>query len=271
MKNALVVSTAAAFLVACALGSAEPTEASYTPLRYCNARAESECASEVLGRCAIKSRAECVHARAADCVGRSPQGASVRAALVGECLATITKAYGDAKLTADELRDVRHDCDDTLWSGPGEVKAACTVDSDCDTNEGLRCLVPLGYPGEVKGTCLRPHVVRAGGACDGPADACEKGTYCDGSSATCLVRRSEGEQCHEWLAPCVEGMSCPGSTSPFASAKCTPRLPAGAPCAKDADCADDICLRIAKTAAGTCVSEVTLSPVDSICATFKAQ
>ena len=265
MASAVLASFA---LAACALGSTEPAETSTSPLAFCNARAEAECAADVVKRCGVPSRDECVRVRSDDCMGRAPQGATVRAPLVGTCLGRVTKAYQDATITAEELRAIRTDCD-AVWTGPGELKSACKVDSDCDTAAGLACVVPLGSATEVQGTCLKPHRVQSGDACDGPADVCPADAYCDGKTATCLARRVEGQQCHEWLAPCLAGLTCPGSTSPFASAKCTPRGEDGAPCSRDAECGSDLCLRVAKTPEGTCASEVVLNAIDSVCAGFK--
>lgn len=273
MKISLVrfwaISFASSTLVACAIGSSElPVDSAYTPLSFCEARAAAECAPEVVKHCGVGKREDCLRARTEDCVGRAPQAARVRGTIAKSCVTRTSAAYVDAKLTTDELRAVAEECD-SAWSGTGEVKAACTVDSDCDTDAGLRCITPLGRPDEVKGTCLRPHRVLAGDSCSGPADVCDPDSYCDSQSSTCVVRRIEGQGCHEWLAPCVAGLTCPGSTMPFSSAKCTPRRAAGTACSKDSECADDICLRVAKTTDGTCVAEVTLTPIDSICATFK--
>lgn len=267
LRLAIVFSLAAT--ASCANGE-EPKEetgrTAWTLETFCAAKARAECSKVVVTKCA-GSESSCVSVRTDDCIATAPVDVKVRVNAVDACLGSVTDAYADAKLTAAERSTVDAACRE-VWSGPGRAKAHCDHDYDCDREVGFRCIIPLDYPDQAKGECKKPRIVSSGESCDSPSDVCSDESYCDSNTKSCALRRAEGQTCHPWLQPCAEGLTCPG-VNPFAAMSCVAGRAAGVACGKDADCASAFCLKGVKQAEGTCATEVTLSPLDAICASFK--
>jgi len=261
----LVFAATAALSVACAVATEQKQV--WTLETYCDARANAECNALVVTKCGVAAPADCVRTRTDRCTATAPQGDALLAPKVDACVKTVTDAYADAKLTSAEVAKVRADCD-AIWSGRGQIQDKCASDFDCDTGAGLTCILPVAQPGQTaEGRCLRAHKVLAGDACASAADVCESGTYCDAQSATCAMKKTEGQSCNPYTAPCVDGFECPGG-GPFGSG-CRAKKAAGESCGTDTECADGMCVKAARQAQGTCAKELALSTLDAVCATFK--
>jgi hypothetical protein len=263
-----VVPILAAVSAACAFGTTdEPKKQAWTLETYCDARANAECAPQVVTRCGVASPEACVKARNDRCTLTAPQGVTLRPPKVDSCVKAIQDAYVDAKLTTIELQAMRTQCD-AIWSGHGQIQDKCASDLDCDVNTGLSCIIPLDQTTQQpEGRCLRAHVVLAGDACPSAADVCEPSAYCDKPTTTCVMRKTLSQSCNPWTAPCAEGLECPGG-GPFGSG-CRAKKAAGDSCGTDTECADGMCVKAVKQAEGTCAKELALSPLDSVCASFK--
>lgn len=258
-----------AVLASCAFGATDEKKQAWTLETYCDARANAECSAQVVTRCGAGGADACVRTRTDRCTLTAPQGVVLRPTKVDVCVKAVTDAYADAKLTTTELGTVRTACD-AIWSGRGQIQDKCASDFDCDTNAGLSCILPIAQPGQtVEGRCLRPHVVLAGEACASPADVCEPDAYCDQPTTTCAMKKTEGQSCNPWSAPCAATLECPGG-GPFGSG-CRAKKPAGESCGTDGECADGMCVKGVKQSEGTCAKELVMSPLDSVCAAFKGK
>lgn len=254
----------------CATGDPEPEpteKTAWTLESFCAARARAECSKTVVTKCA-KDEPSCVERRSEACTASAPVDVRIRQIAVDPCLASVRDAYADGKLTSAERTTNDAACVE-VWSGAGRAKAACDHDYDCDRDEGFRCIIPLDYPDKAKGECKKPRIVASGEECGNPSDVCAADSYCNATTKSCTLKRQDGQTCHPWLEPCMDGLTCPGS-NPFSKPSCFKGRPAGVACGKDADCEDAFCLKGVKQAEGTCALEVTLSPLDAICASFKS-
>ena len=229
---------------------------------FCNVRAQTECNTSVLSACQVKDANACVTARAAACVSSAPQGTVYVPAAAPKCLSAVTTAYGTATITAASLATVDAACE-PIFSGPGAARSPCTVDYDCSTKDGLRCLVPIG---QTAGKCLVPNVVAPAAPCPGEADVCSAQYYCDPQSLVCVAQAPTGAQCDYRVASCLPGNRCPAT---IFGETCTALKAAGDACAGPADCASNLCDTPIGQSQGVCADEVQLTPLDSMCAVYQ--
>jgi hypothetical protein len=251
----------AASIAACA-GPEDPAS-QYADLgAFCTGRAKAECNTQVVKQCGAKDAQTCVTARAAACVKNIPQGTVYVPAAAPDCIDAVAVAYANATITAAALDAMNAACA-IVFSGPGPARSPCTVDLDCSTKDGLRCLVPVGETG---GKCLAPNPVVPGGPCPGEADVCSDGYFCDPQARVCKVEGTEGETCSPQYQPCQKGLTCPGS---LFGATCKSLDPAGVACEASADCASNLCDKAVGQPTGVCADQVQLTALDSMCADYK--
>ncbi len=231
-----------------------------TPQDYCAARAEAECNGIVVQKCGVKDQTSCEGARSNRCLAAVPQGTTYVPEAVGACLDTTRTAYADATLTSMELTAIDDACS-KVFSGPGAVRTSCTVDADCSSKDGLRCVIRSG---DTSGKCLTPQVVQPGDSCAGESDVCTAEFYCDSKSAICLARAGLGEDCY--MKECLPDLKC--QTGLFGGG-CKALLMAGEPCTADTDCTSHICNKAKGSSDGTCTDQIVLSPIAAACAPFQ--
>jgi hypothetical protein len=231
-----------------------------TPQDYCAARAEAECNGIVVQKCGVKDQTSCESARSNRCVAEMPQGTTYVPEAVDACIAATKGAYADATLTGMELQAIADACS-KVFSGPGAVRAPCTVDADCSSKDNLRCVIRTG---EMAGKCLTPRVVQPGDSCAGESDVCTTEFYCDMKSSMCLARVGVGEDCY--MKECLPDLKC--ITGLFGGG-CKPLLMAGEPCTMDTECTSHICNKAKGSSDGTCTDQIVLSPIAAACAPFQ--
>ncbi len=251
-------------VVACAAPVMEQDSATqYSSLgKYCGARAQAECNTQVVTHCGVKDPAACVQKRTSACMADTPQGATYEPARALACVEAVKTAYASATLTKDALAAMDTACA-LIWSGPGTARAPCSVDLDCSSKDGLRCVIPLG---QTAGKCLRPSMVPPAAPCPGEADQCPSDYYCQTKSQVCVSRGAEGSQCNRDSMPCLPGLYCSGAL--FITA-CKPLATAGSPCDTGGDCADGLCDKASSSSKGTCSAAITLSPLDARCVNYR--
>lgn len=256
-------------LVSCAAPSGDAPDAKPTLATvegYCAARAESECAAIVVTKCGSKDQTACEKARAASCLAEIPQGTTYVPDGAASCVAKTRDAYSDGQLTAAEVAAVQAACA-RVFSGPGGVRAPCTVDADCSSAMNLSCVVrPDPHGAAPTGKCLTPREVAPGESCAGEADVCTADFFCNPMSKQCDARAGGGDSCSPEYKPCVAGYKCP--TSIFGGA-CTALAQAGEPCTSDPQCAHALCSKAKGAQEGTCADVIALSPLSAACAPFQ--
>lgn len=227
-------------------------------LRACNIGIVEECADD---------KADCQAGQVAYC--KSLVGTTkYNKAGAKKCAEAIGKALSDHELTPTEValyRDLKGDCAEVV-SGGGDRGNSCSQDTDCSTKDGLRCIIK---PGETRGECHEPNEVNAGGLCDGAADVCPDGTFCDPDAERCFELTPLDETCSLRL-PCDEDTMCVDETSGMlvegeAEGVCVERLGTSDECTLDLECRSNIC-----SPGGRCVNEINInadSTFDS-CADF---
>ncbi len=248
--------------LACAAPMGDVPEAKKlaTPEGYCGARAQAECAVIVVQKCAVKDQTSCEKTRGASCVAEIPQGTTYVPDAAPACIAKTRDAYADATLTSAELSTMSDACT-KVFSGPGGVRAQCTVNADCSSKDNLRCVL---HTGDKSGKCLTPRLVQPGSSCAGESDVCTDEFFCDLKSSMCVARVGLGEDCYQ--KECLGGLKC---FSSLFGGGCTALLSAGAPCKADTECTSQICSKAKGSSEGTCVDSIVLSPIAAACAPFQ--
>jgi hypothetical protein len=229
---------------------------------YCNTRATTECTAQVVASCQVKDVATCVTQRSATCIANVPQGTVYVPAAAPACIQAVATAYATTTITAASIATMATVCE-PVFSGPGAARAPCTVDYDCSTADGLRCLVPYG---EMQGKCLAPNVVQPAAPCPGEADVCPDAYYCDPTSLVCVAQVPAGTQCDPRYPSCLPGSVCPNAI--FATS-CEPLAAAGSACMADTDCASNLCDKATGQAQGVCADQVQLTALDSMCSVYQ--
>jgi len=255
-----VMVTSLLAVVACA--APEDPAAQYADLTaFCAARAQAECNAQVVKQCGAKDQQTCVSKRGAACEKNVPQGTVYVPAAAPACIKAVGAAYANGTITAAALDAMNEACA-VVFSGPGPARAPCTVDLDCSTKDGLRCLTPVGETG---GKCLAPSPVEPGGPCPGEADVCSDGYFCEPKSRVCKAEGAVGDDCSPEYQPCQKGLICPGSI--FATT-CQALKPAGVACAAASECSSNLCDMAIGQATGVCADQVQLTALDSLCAGY---
>jgi hypothetical protein len=259
----LTIPFAAVALVAFGCAGPESIESQTATLtEFCQARAQTECNTQVVTSCQVKDTPTCVTQRAATCLQSTPQGTVYVPAAAPPCLQAVATAYATATLTADALATVASVCE-PVFSGPGAARAQCTVDYDCALADGLRCLVPLG---QTEGKCLVPNLIPAAGPCPGEADVCSGAYFCDPQTLVCVAEGGAGSTCTPDVQPCMQGFTCPFS---IFLTTCAPLAAAGDACLAATDCASNLCDKATGQSQGVCADQVQLTALDSMCAVYQ--
>jgi hypothetical protein len=232
---------------------------------FCDGLAQAECSHAVLTACGVKDSSSCAKAMSAACVAGQPQGTSYVAANAQACVELATSTYGKSTISASEKAQLATLCGPQIFSGPGGPRSPCTSQWDCSSAQGLSCVVPYG---QMSGKCLAPTPVPPSGSCADEASVCSDPSYfCDPMQKECLPAANNGEACNQGWRPCVPGYTCTNGL--FGTCK---QLGAdGAPCTLDTDCTGGMCDKASSQAEGTCASQITLTPLDSLCTPFNSQ
>lgn len=233
-----------------------------TPEGYCGARAAAECVAIVVQKCGAKDQTSCEKARGARCIAEIPQGTTYVPDAAATCIAKTREAYADGTLTSAEIATTGDACS-KVFSGPGGVRAQCTVNADCSSKDNLRCVL---HTAGKSGKCLTPRLVQPGDSCGGESDVCTEEFYCDPKSSMCNARVGLGEDCYQ--RECLPGLKC---FSSLFGGGCMALLSAGAPCKADTECTSQICSKAKGSTEGTCVESIVLSPIAAACAPFQSQ
>ena len=266
----------AASQLACAAGAAEPPQAQaqgdvgakYATLQdFCKARGKAECTADVASKCGAPSVEACIKARTTACLDAAPQGATYVVDSAEPCLAAVTSAYATTKLTTASLASIATLCGPKLFSGPGVARTPCSVDYDCATVSGLRCMTTTSATGESVGKCLKPNPVAASAPCGGEADVCPTDFFCELKSKTCAPAAIVTEGCQPGVIPCASGLYCPGG-GPFGGG-CKEKAHAGESCKVSSDCGDGLCDKLSGSASGNCTGTIELNKLDEMCVGFK--
>jgi len=266
MGNSAALLGLVAALCGCATGNDEVDEKAVpfsTVADYCRGRAEAECNELVLAKCRATDRASCVASRTKLCRSTVPQGATYVPRVGERCVKTVLDAYADAQLSGTELVAIERTCGTQMFAGPGDARATCTVDLDCDGSRGLECTRAWNAD---SGKCLRPIAVGPGASCAGEADRCPADFYCEQRSMICEPRPAAEEPCQPGYMPCVESATCVGS-GPFGGV-CRAKLALGEACRYDSDCSDHACERPMGSPNGTCAAVLAMSTLSDVCSGF---
>jgi hypothetical protein len=260
MKKGILSCSILAFIVAC--GGSEPGPGSGesslgTAATFCQAWGHAACNAGVVDACGGDDAEACVASQQSFCLDLLPYGYQPKFAQ--ECLDAVEAAYSDANLSAEELTVVLQlgePCD-RLIKGIGAANASCAESTDCNTLDGLRCVVK---PGETQGTCQVPVEVGGGDRCSAPEQFCADGYYCSGSN--CIATKELGEACG-FDTECSPEHRCTATAD--AAGECVERLDDAEPCTADGECQSNLCAISRTTMEGICVSDIRLSAVIPIC------
>jgi hypothetical protein len=131
----------------------------------------------------------------------------------------------------------------------------CTQSADCADSEHLVCRVNITTDVCSRVAVCGPKPI-VGDVCDFTAGACSEGQFCDPATKLCARMSGVGEPCHDYSAPCEDGLGCSLQgicqiVSPPPPLKKVPL--AGIPCITPGGCElPYVCVRDAPTATGTC-------------------
>jgi hypothetical protein len=233
---------------------------------FCEARAKAECSDAVVSGCDLAGKSACESARTKSCLASVPQGTKYQSSRAEACLDAVTTTFSSAQITAESLASADDACGPRLFAGPGEARAQCMTDYDCDSSKNLSCVIPFPPPESGAGQCFVPTFVEPGGDCSGQGAACTTGNYCAPMGQTCVIDAQEGQSCNPDYIPCGAGLTC-SDGGPFAT--CGAGGANGAACNAPTDCTSGLCDKASDQADGTCASSITLSSLDSMCASFE--
>jgi len=252
-----------------------PTESS-----FCAELAKVECNTAVVTACYSADNADnkssCVSARSAadECRASAtgvanPGSPRYNPATAETCLAKQAAVYTDAKLTRDEIKAADEACIQ-VFSGPGTAGSTCSVDVDCDTTKGYRCITKAGSAG---GTCAEPNPVGLGDDCTDAAAQCDDGQFCGeaASGLICQKRLAEGKTCTESV-PCLEDLKCDSVDVMTGMGTCAAKLADTASCTADDQCSGSFCDKdpgATSTDMGICVEAYILNYKSATCDGFK--
>lgn len=225
---------------------------------FCQAWAEAACSDSVVMYCNVPKVEDCRSTQSDFCLGIIPE--NYASAHAQECLDAVRDAYADADLTSEEIPTVLRlatPCD-RLSSGTSAEGESCDRDDDCDTSAGAICIRKLGAK---KGTCGEPEEVPAGDPCDGPAQVCADGYFCNGEN--CVAYKNTGKACDgDYM--CKPEDHCVIPTEE-ASGTCEKRADLSEECSSDDDCQSHYCDLAPSASQGLCASTLRLSTREPLC------
>lgn len=227
---------------------------------FCEAWAEGACSDEVVADCNAPSTEDCVSAQASFC--RSLVPATYSSEHASDCLKAVKDAYADGDLTADELAIVIKGgapCD-RLSKGTSSDGETCVENNDCNTASDFLCVMKLGA---TDGTCAKPEEVGPGEACDGPAQICGEGNFCNGEN--CVAYKKTGVACEaDYQCKPTDHCVLDEASDPPAGT-CQVRAAVSAACAHDDDCQSHYCVVPSTATEGKCASKIRLSLNEPLC------
>jgi len=231
---------------------------------FCEAWAANACQANVVENCNANSVDDCKSTQSDFCLSILPESYSAKHA--SACLSAVKDAYKDASLSPDDIAVVIRlsaPCDQ-LSKGTVAEGASCETNDECNTAGGLICVIK---PGSASGTCATPEEVDGGLPCDGDAQVCADGFYCDG--ANCIAHKKTGKACDSGADyECTPEDHCVTATDATAGT-CDPRLALNEACAADAECASGYCAIAPKDTMGECASTIVLSRLEPLCSNLR--
>jgi len=239
-----------------------PPDPLATRVGFCQAWAERACSEEVVADCNARTTAACQDTQSDFCLGIIPENYS--SAHAKECLDAVGDAYADGNLTADELAVVlklAEPCD-KLSSGTQTDGESCRASDECDTAGGFTCITKAGAK---TGACGKPEEVAAGEACDGPAQVCRDGYFCNGEN--CVVYKKTGASC-EGDYMCKPEDRCVIETD-ATSGTCEARAELSEDCKSDDDCQSHYCSIEEDSTSGICAARIRLGVHEPLCANLR--
>jgi hypothetical protein len=236
-----------------------------TETGFCNAWATNACNPTVVDDCQAPSVDACIAAQEAFCKSKLPGGYQSDNAQA--CLDRVKVAYDDAELSIEDIRVVLQFGDpcDKLIRGSTPEGGACTVDTECDTLDGQKCVMK---PGQTIGACHEPVVVGGGLRCDAPEETCEEGFYCNGTN--CVEPAGPDDPCNA-DAECGADLRCildAADDAGVPTGTCQPRAVLSAECTADNECQSGYC-SIAPGETGLCADMVSFGLREPVCEDLK--
>jgi hypothetical protein len=230
---------------------------------FCKAWATNACNAVVVDRCQAPDAQSCIETQQQYCIDRLPPG--YKSDNAEACLDRVKSAYADGVLSSDDIDVVLHfgpPCE-RLIRGPSAIGGSCTLDTDCDTLSGVRCVIK---PGASEGQCHKPVEVGGGDSCADPDQVCAADFFCDDRSF-CIRRLTAGAQCSA-DAQCGAGLRCVLGEPDDAGAPsgvCEARRGLSAVCVSNADCTSNYCSIGRGDADGLCANSIQLAQREPIC------
>jgi hypothetical protein len=225
---------------------------------FCTSWAQAACQASVVSACDAPSVEDCVASQRAFCDKLVPK--NYAAPRADACIEAIKAAYSDADLTAEEIQVVRYlgaPCDQ-LSLGIFEEGDDCSQDAECNSSEGIRCVIKQDA---YLGSCQTPEEVAAGEPCDGAGQICDATHYCNGDN--CVTFKKTGGACAADYE-CKPEDRCVIDVD-AAAGECTPRLEVHEACEADEDCKSHYCVRESGATEGECASMIRLSHSEPLC------
>jgi hypothetical protein len=231
MRSLFAVTLLGLFAAACGskVGDKYPTIDT-----FCEAKAQEEC--QVAPRCAVTVEA-CIQDRASGCVTASlttiqTTGRTYVPANAQACLDVVNRIYASGLVPPTETDVTRSgsmaEVCAQVFLGSADKNQGCSVDADCMF--GRMCAAAI--VGTTTRVCADPVPKLEGEFCADPGSVCTSGTFCSTiqGAPICQKKAALGESC-SLTFPCTEALRCDGL------GRCSERMPAGASCASNDDCA----------------------------------
>lgn len=261
---------------ACGGGETEPEFRYPAQADFCRAAAEAACNTQVVQACYGSDDASLATDRDACIAARSrantcnPLSLPYHPEEAERCVASYRAVWADAALDRGEVASLRESCL-SVFSRGGKDGTSCTIDEDCDTGEGLRCVTKPGAP---TGKCGTPAEVGGGVDCSAANAECADGFFCDAESSACLQKLGVGKSCSP-SRPCQDDLRCtpdpkaePSDEPPPAT--CEPKFDNAAPCETGDDCKGGFCFGPAGAEDGkACSARLALAFTAETCSSFR--
>jgi hypothetical protein len=244
--------------------------------QFCNAIAEVECNQDVVDNCSLPDKVTCISAVQGDCSeGKSDLTKNFDTSRYNPkqaepCIAKIKEAFGDAKLTADELNGVEDACAPT-FSLNAAAGFQCKRDADC-ADGNLKCF----FTAPDVGTCQAVVNVSGGSNCSAAGSLCPETQFCFSSvdaGQICKDKQKAGEKCAPVTQPCDPSNYCQTTTDETgaSSSTCVAKFAAGDTCTTDDQCATGKCgiVNTSSGQVGKCITNVIFSASEAYCDNFR--
>lgn len=224
---------------------------------FCNGVAQAQCQQALIDACLAPSTDACISKVSSACFSKKSD--LTRDAIMSNyptgkanaeaCLAAVTAVYADAKVTADEHKQLKQSCDKVFRNDKAKG-ASCSSDNDCA--DGLGCYQHASDA--TKHTCETITIAAKGDECSTIGTVCAEGTFCY-NGEFCVSRAAKDAACDE-KKPCLESLSC-------VEGKCADKDPQGTACTSDNDCTSGYCARIGEKT--VCANTLTFGSGSELC------